>query len=313
MSVRRTRASPSRWYSPALVEHAEQARLDLVRELAELVEEEGRAVGLAHEALALGRAGVRIPAEVPEELRVGDPLGDGDRAPRDHRLLAALRQGVDGLRHDLLAGAARAEDEHVGRACCHEGDVLPELPGERALSDDPEPVGFSEAKIGREGLAEARENGGPLDAEERDLTFDLARLARREGERVHGLPARVEELSTPEVLHEHDLAVAHDLALATRDRRRVERRASFVLPWALAHERGELVLVGLAPEDFRSLGREEQVTHAARVVRVHDHEREPRPGGALLRGGRGLVDGLAHHVYTTPGARAVRLGPGLAK
>src|SRR5690606_37040572 len=52
----------------APIEHAQQTRLRLLRELPELVEEERRAVGGADEAGALAHAGVRVVLRVPEEL-----------------------------------------------------------------------------------------------------------------------------------------------------------------------------------------------------------------------------------------------------
>ena len=86
------------------------------RELADLVEEERAARGLARSArrACATRAGERA-ALVAEELALEDRLGDRRAVDGDERRPRARAVLVDVAREQLLAGAALAEDEH-GRA-----------------------------------------------------------------------------------------------------------------------------------------------------------------------------------------------------
>jgi hypothetical protein len=98
----------------ALLEHAQHLGLRLQAHVADLVEEDRAAVGLLELAdLLLGGAGER-PLLVAEQLRLDQLLGDG-RAVHLHEPLAAPQAvAVDRARHQLLADAALAEDQHGG-------------------------------------------------------------------------------------------------------------------------------------------------------------------------------------------------------
>ena len=98
----------------ALLEHAQQLGLDRRRHLADLVEEQHAAVGLL-DASRLGgdRAGERA-ALVAEQLRLEQLVGQRRAVDRDERPVAAARRVVDEPRHDFLAGARLAGQQHRG-------------------------------------------------------------------------------------------------------------------------------------------------------------------------------------------------------
>ena len=73
----------------AAVHHAQEVGLQARRQLADLVEEQRAAVGLAEQARPLGRAGVRIVAEVAEQLGVDQRLGDRRGVAGDQRAAGA--------------------------------------------------------------------------------------------------------------------------------------------------------------------------------------------------------------------------------
>src|SRR5690606_15057746 len=90
---------------------AQELRLQLERQLADLVEEERAAVGGAEAPGALaGRARERALV-VPEELALEQPLGDRGAVDDDEGLLAARAPAVDGVGEALFARAGLAEDE----------------------------------------------------------------------------------------------------------------------------------------------------------------------------------------------------------
>ena len=100
-----------------LGERAEELRLHVDRELAELVEEDGAAVGLDERRDALVDGAGERAALVTEERALGERRGNGAAVDDDERLVRARARLVDGLRDELLAGArlARDEDGQLGR------------------------------------------------------------------------------------------------------------------------------------------------------------------------------------------------------
>ena len=97
----------------ALLQHAEELGLDVQREVADLVEEEGAPVRALEMADARGHRPGEGALLVPEELALDEVLRqhravDGDEGPR-----APLARGVDGAREELFAGARLARDEDV--------------------------------------------------------------------------------------------------------------------------------------------------------------------------------------------------------
>jgi len=111
---------------------AQELRLERGREVLDLVEEERAAVGeLQHAGALLYRAGERA-ARVPEELALGERLGDGGAVDRHEGTCGAAAEGVHGARHHLLAGAGLALDQHVGLGARGGAHQLPHLLNGRA-------------------------------------------------------------------------------------------------------------------------------------------------------------------------------------
>ena len=98
----------------ALLERGQQLGLEVERQIADLVEEQGAPVGGLEAADPLaGGAGERA-LDVTEQLGFEQGLARRAEVDRDHRLVGAARQAVDFARDDLLAGAVLAEDQDVG-------------------------------------------------------------------------------------------------------------------------------------------------------------------------------------------------------
>ena len=121
----------------ALLQHAQQLGLHVERHVADLVEQDGAARGeLELARVALGASAREGALLVAEELRLEQVAGHGGAVDADERLVGARARRVDGLRDDLLAGAALAVDEDVGvdggRAPRHGDGALQA----RALADD---------------------------------------------------------------------------------------------------------------------------------------------------------------------------------
>ncbi len=99
----------------ALRQHAQQPGLQRHRHVADLVEEQRAAVGLleapAPERIRAGEGA----ALVAEELRLEQVLGDRRGVERDERARGARAVPVQGARHQLLAGAGFAGDQHRHR------------------------------------------------------------------------------------------------------------------------------------------------------------------------------------------------------
>jgi hypothetical protein len=102
----------------ALFQHPQQAGLQAEGHLADLVEEQGAAVGRLEQpgVAAAARAGERAFL-VAEQLRFQQRLGDRAAVHRDEGAQggAVRALAVDGLGHQLLAAAGLALDQHGGR------------------------------------------------------------------------------------------------------------------------------------------------------------------------------------------------------
>ena len=94
----------------ALLQHAQQPRLQVERHVADLVEEQRAAVrlqDLAARALAAGAGeGARL---VPEQFALDQRLGDRRAVDGDKGLVSAVARTVDRLREHVLAGAGLAQ------------------------------------------------------------------------------------------------------------------------------------------------------------------------------------------------------------
>ncbi len=98
---------------PAL-EHPQQLALLARRHVADLVEKERAAVG---ELEAADTVGARIgegALDVAEELALEDALRNAAGVQREEGLRGARRSRMEGARHEALAGAVLASDQHGG-------------------------------------------------------------------------------------------------------------------------------------------------------------------------------------------------------
>ena len=143
----------------ALLEHAQELRLERAARLADLVEEERAAVGDVEEALPVGDGAGEGAAAVAEELALEDALGERRTVDRHEEPVAPVARRVDGARDELLAGAGFALDEHRGGRRRHPRDQREDVPNRGAVADDlvPRP-GFLEIRVlGGEPLVRAAE------------------------------------------------------------------------------------------------------------------------------------------------------------
>ena len=98
----------------ARLQHAQQLRLHIQRQFADLVEEEGRAVRDL-EAADLARQGAGEGALLPaEQFAFHEPGRQRGAVDLDHHVAAARAEPVDGLGDEFLAGAGLAAHEHRG-------------------------------------------------------------------------------------------------------------------------------------------------------------------------------------------------------
>ncbi len=155
----------------ALLQHPQQLGLEGQRQVADLVEEEGAAVGLEEAAAAALDPG-RHPGADAEQLGL-EQLGRDRRAVDRHegpaRPLGAV---VQGARHVLLAGAGLAEDEdrhHPGR---HQRHLAVELAHRRRGPGDD----------ARRQLERRRWGSGPASAAASPRSPKRRQVARRVGE-----------------------------------------------------------------------------------------------------------------------------------
>src|SRR5216117_4194925 len=119
-----------------LLDGAQELRLRLERHVAHLVEEERAAVGRLELPLA-PRDGARERALlVAEELALDQLLAERRAVHLDQRLRAPRAPVVERVRHQLLAGAARAADQHGDVGVGDLVDGLEEPAHGRALPDD---------------------------------------------------------------------------------------------------------------------------------------------------------------------------------
>ena len=94
------------------LEHAQELGLQRDRQVADLVEEQRAAVRRGERALAIaGGAGERA-LDVAEQVALDQRLGRRAAVEHDERAVLARRRVVDAARHQLLAGAALAEEQH---------------------------------------------------------------------------------------------------------------------------------------------------------------------------------------------------------
>ena len=96
---------------PLVLEDAQELGLERRRHVADLVQEQGAAVGdLELAAAGRSRAG-EGPALVAEQLALEQRLRDGGAMDRDEWSVRARASGVDGARQPFLANARLAQDD----------------------------------------------------------------------------------------------------------------------------------------------------------------------------------------------------------
>src|SRR5262249_4073995 len=162
------------------LEDAQELDLERHRQLADLVEEDGAAVGGGEETLAvLGGVGEGA-LHVAEELVLEERLGDRAAVHDDEGPLVPRRQVVDRARDELLAGAALAEEGDGDVGGRHHRDALVELFGPRRAAD--EDVGLARA---------ARPAGAPVAERALDAEPELGAVERLADE-VEGAVAHPE-------------------------------------------------------------------------------------------------------------------------
>ena len=119
-STVRARSSPTGRTSPSCSTRSSFACAEQ-RELADLVEQERAAVGLAEQAGARAHRAGEGAARVAEELRLGELRRERGAVEAHERPVGAPRGAHDRLGHPLLAGAALAGEEHGHVARRHAG------------------------------------------------------------------------------------------------------------------------------------------------------------------------------------------------
>ena len=221
------------------LEHAQQLRLQVQRDVGDLVEKQRTAVGELETADAV-RLGVGEGAlDVAEQLAFEDPFRQAAGVHGHEPPARPARHGVNGLRNGALAGAVLAGDEDVGFRRSDARDQLHHRAHRRRLGDQHRPpVGLQCSILGFE----------PLLAPQRARELDL-RAHDREQPRV-----------LPRLLHEIARAAAHrlDRDLHAAPRRHDDDRQRGIMRAQLREQ----------IEPFLTRGR------VARVVQVHQHRVE---------------------------------------
>ncbi len=118
------------------LQNMKELGLHLGRKLADLVEENGAAVGQLEAADALGDGAGEGPFLVAEKLALHQARRQGAAIDLDERLAGAPARGMDGPREELLPRAGLAGDEHGSVGRCHSPHVVEYRTQRRAVADD---------------------------------------------------------------------------------------------------------------------------------------------------------------------------------
>ncbi len=121
-------------YLPVL-EHAQQARLGVRWQLADLVQKQGASVGGLHQSLLRPHRPGERALLVAEELVLDEPTGNRGAVDRDHGRVAALTLLVQRPRHQLLACSGLAQYEHRRIRGSHLVDAREHIPHDLATPD----------------------------------------------------------------------------------------------------------------------------------------------------------------------------------
>ena len=114
-----------------VLKRAQQLRLRRERQVSDLIEKQGAAVGALELAAAAAHAGRRAVLDA-EELGLEQRFDDGRTIHRHERPAPASADFVNLPRHQLLASAALAVDERDEVRCCHSLDAIAHGPHDRA-------------------------------------------------------------------------------------------------------------------------------------------------------------------------------------
>src|SRR5687768_1283207 len=120
----------------AVLEHAEQLRLEAERHVADLVEQQCAPVGCLEQTGAIGRRAGEGAADVSEELALEQLLRNRGAVDRGEGLFPPRAHPMDGPGDDLLAGAALAGQQYGRRVCGDAARELDQVPHGPALRDE---------------------------------------------------------------------------------------------------------------------------------------------------------------------------------
>ncbi|MCY1350908.1 hypothetical protein D9M69_371540 [compost metagenome] len=120
----------------AVGQHAQQAGLGVGRHVADLVEEQGAAVGLLEASAALRGGTGEGALLVAEQFGFHQVLGNRRHVQRDERLGRARAVAVQGVGDQFLAGAGFAVDQHGDVGMAEASDGAEHLLHGRRLADD---------------------------------------------------------------------------------------------------------------------------------------------------------------------------------
>jgi hypothetical protein len=117
-------------------EHTQQACLQLGRHVADLVKEQCAALGLFETAAAHGGGAGEGAALVTEQLGLEQVARNRRRIDGDEGLVGARTVAVQGARHQFLAGAGLAVDEHRGMRLRQTADGAKHFLHRRCLAEN---------------------------------------------------------------------------------------------------------------------------------------------------------------------------------
>jgi hypothetical protein len=120
---------------PAILQHAQQLDLHVVRHVADLVEKQGAAVGFLEAPRALDMGAGEAAFFMAEQFGFDEVAGNGAAIDGDAGGPGARAGGVDGARDHFLAAAGRAGDDHGGIGGADLRDLGAHFAHHRAVAD----------------------------------------------------------------------------------------------------------------------------------------------------------------------------------
>ena len=120
----------------AIGQDAQQAGLQIRRHVADLIEEQGAAVGLLETSLAPRLGASEGTAFVTEQFGLQQVVGDGRHVQGDEGLVGAWAMPMQGVRHQFLTGTRLAIDQYRNLGAGQAADGPEDLLHGRGLTDD---------------------------------------------------------------------------------------------------------------------------------------------------------------------------------